>query len=83
MLFDFEIKQGNALGLIVDELKQRYVNPCFYVVVFGAIIEERDLKVSSLDQLVSTNVLKTLELEDLFIAATMHPPGIEPPLGLP
>jgi hypothetical protein len=83
MIFDFEIKHANVLGLIIEELKKRYVNPIFYLSIFGALTEAHDLNIVNLNELVSANFLNDLEFDDLFIATTMHPPGIEPPLGLP
>ncbi len=82
MLFDFEIKHSNGLRMSLDELRARYDAPRFYLAVFGAMTESTDLKISDLSELISAKNLATLDLEDVFIACTMHPPGIEPPLGL-
>ncbi len=46
--------------------------------------EKPDLEINSLDDLVAAATLRTLPcpITDYFIAATIHDPGIEPPLGL-
>ncbi len=40
------------------------------------------LHLKNFDELESAEKLRTANLEDIFIACTMHRPGIEPPLGL-
>ncbi|MFN0074009.1 MAG: toll/interleukin-1 receptor domain-containing protein [Chloroflexota bacterium] len=82
MICDFEIKRADVLGVVINHLRMQYSDPSFYFAVFGAMTEESDLRISSLDQLVSSSFLSSIELEDIFIASTMSPPGIEPPLGL-
>jgi hypothetical protein len=41
-----------------------------------------DLKIARFEELVSAKNLTALKLEDIFIAGTMHHPGIEPPFEL-
>ena len=82
MLFDFEVKSSNVLNIMTDKLRERYKAPKFYFTVFGAMTESEDLKISGVDKLVGIDNLKLAGLEDVFIAFTMHPPGIEPPLEL-
>ena len=81
-LFDFEVKRANVLEIIQDELRKRYKEPRFYFAVFGAMTDTPDLKITSYEELVSARNLASLDLKDIFIACTMHDPGIEPPLEL-
>ncbi|WP_171181001.1 hypothetical protein [Ruegeria sp. HKCCD8929] len=82
MLCDFEIKHAEVLPKIVKELRERYNDPSIYFSVFGAMTECEDLRIKSLSELASASFLPQIRLEEVFIACTMHPPGIEPPLDL-
>ena len=69
---------------VVERLHDVYHEPSIYYAVFGAKTEKPDLEIDSLDELVAAANLRTLPfpITDYFIAATIHDPGIEPPLGL-
>ena len=82
MLCDFEIKRAAVLPRILDYLNSIYNNPKVYYSVFGAMTESEDLKINSISALCSAEFLPLMKIEEIFIACTMHPPGIEPPLGL-
>lgn len=47
--------------------------------VFGAMTGSEDLRIERFDQLIAAELLTILDLQDIFIAGTMHYPGIEPP----
>lgn len=82
MLFDFEVKRSDVLGMILDRLRREYKRPKFYFSVFSAMTDKKSLRVSGFHDLVSAKNLAAAKLEDIFIAFTMHEPGIEPPLEL-
>lgn len=82
LLVDFEVKSGKAQKSIIEELREKYGAPTTYLAVFGALTDSEDLKIGSLDQLTSAKVLLEVGVKDIFAAATMHRPGIEPPLEL-
>lgn len=82
MIFDFEIKYADVLTTITKFLKEKYIEPQFYFCVFGAMTESEDLKIRDLEELVSYNQILENRMQDVYIAATMHPPGIEPPLEI-
>ncbi len=42
----------------------------------------RDLEVASFDDLTGAEIMRAADLAAVFVAATMGPPGIEPPLEL-
>ncbi|MEV0548892.1 hypothetical protein OG308_17005 [Nocardia salmonicida] len=44
--------------------------------------KDRQLDVDSFDDLTGAEIMRAAEFEAIFIAATMGPPGIEPPLEL-
>ncbi|MFI6314678.1 hypothetical protein ACIBEK_31625 [Nocardia fusca] len=44
--------------------------------------KSRDLRVESFDELTGSAIMHAADLAAVFIAATMSPPGIEPPLEL-
>jgi hypothetical protein len=44
--------------------------------------ESADLKIRAFSELKAADNMAKLDIEDYFIAFTMHPPGIDPPLEL-
>ena len=48
----------------------------------GPMTKGRDLEVSSFDDLTGAGIMRAAGFEAVFVAATMSPPGIEPPLEL-
>jgi hypothetical protein len=50
--------------------------------VFGAMTKGDSLEVESFDDLTGAKIMQAARFEAVFIAATMSPPGIEPPLEL-
>lgn len=82
LLADIELKSGNSLKTVFQKLREEYTNPAIYLAIFGATTERPDLKIEDLDELVAAGNLSGLGIRDYFIAATIHHPGIEPPLGL-
>ncbi|WP_327145267.1 hypothetical protein [Nocardia sp. NBC_01327] len=60
----------------------RYPNAELYFAVFGAMTKSRVLTVESFDDLTGAKIMRAAGFEAIFIAATMNPPGIEPPMEL-
>lgn len=82
VLTDFEVKHADVVGFITKEIRRRYPNAEIYFAVFGAMTKERDLKIPSFDDLTGAAIMRAADFKAVFIAATMNPPGIEPPLEL-
>lgn len=82
VICDFEVKRANVIGFVVEELRTRYRNPDLYFAVFGAMTDEDDPRVTSFDRLTGAKIMEKAGFSAVFIATTMHPPGIEPPLEL-
>ncbi|MEV6426534.1 hypothetical protein [Nocardia sp. NPDC051463] len=82
VLCDFEVKHANVVGLISREIRSRYPEAEIYFAVFGAMTKARDLEVASFDHLTGAGIMRAADFAAVFIAATMSPPGIEPPLEL-
>ncbi|GAA2406017.1 hypothetical protein GCM10010191_12510 [Actinomadura vinacea] len=82
VLCDFEVKHADVIGFITREIRRRYPNAEIYFAVFGAMTKGRDLEVTSFDDLTGASIMRAADLAAVFIAATMSPPGIEPPLEL-
>lgn len=82
MICDFEVKHADVIGLICRELRRRYPNASLYFAVFGAMTRSSGLEIPSFDQLTGAEIMRAAGLSAVFIAATMAPPGIEPPLEL-
>ncbi len=82
VICDFEVKHADVVGFISRELRSRYPDASLYFAVFGAMTKGKDLEVSSFDDLTGANIMRAAGFEAVFIAATMGPPGIEPPLEL-
>ncbi|MFD0364960.1 hypothetical protein ACFQZZ_26280 [Nocardia sp. GCM10030253] len=82
VLCDFEVKHANVVGLIGREIRSRYPGAEIYFAVFGAMTKACDLEVASFDHLTGAAIMRAADFAAVFIAATMSPPGIEPPLEL-
>jgi hypothetical protein len=82
VLCDFEVKHADVIGFITREIRHRYPNAEIYFAVFGAMTKDRNREVSSFDDLTGAGIMRAATLAAVFIAATMSPPGIEPPLEL-
>ncbi|MEV7231225.1 hypothetical protein AB0M79_30035 [Polymorphospora sp. NPDC051019] len=82
VICDFEVKHADVVGFISAELRARYPGASLYFAVFGAMTKGRDLEVSGFDDLTGASIMRAAGFEAVFIAATMSPPGIEPPLEL-
>ncbi|GAB3677832.1 hypothetical protein GCM10027589_48120 [Actinocorallia lasiicapitis] len=66
----------------ITEIRARYPGAEIYFAVFGAMTKGRDLEVLSFDDLSGAGIMRAAGLAAVFVAATMSPPGIEPPLEL-
>ncbi len=82
LICDFEVKHADVVGLIARSLRDRYPRAELYFAVFGAMTKGRDLEVGSFDELTGAHIMRAADFAAVFIAATMSPPGIEPPLEL-
>jgi hypothetical protein len=82
VICDFEVKHADVAGFIAREVRARYPGAELYFAVFGAMTKDQDLEVSSFDDLTGATIMKAAGFQAVFIAATMSPPGIEPPLEL-
>ncbi|WP_454196352.1 helix-turn-helix domain-containing protein [Nocardia sp. Marseille-Q1738] len=79
---DFEVKHADVVGYLTRQVRARYPNAELHFAVFGAMTKGRDLKVDSFDDLTGAKIMRAADFAAIFIAATMSPPGIEPPLEL-
>lgn len=82
VICDFEVKHADVVGFIAGRLRDRYPRAELYFAVFGAMTKGGDLEVASFDDLTGARIMKDAAFQAVFIAATMSPPGIEPPLEL-
>lgn len=82
VICDFEVKHADVIGYIARQVRARYPGAELYFAVFGAMTKDRELAVDSFDDLTGAKIMRAAEFEAVFIAATMSPPGIEPPLEL-
>lgn len=82
LICDFEVKHADVVGFVAAELRARYPGARLYFAVFGAMTNDADLAVGSFDDLTGAQIMKAAGFEAVFVAATMSPPGIEPPLEL-
>jgi hypothetical protein len=71
-----------VIGYLAREIRERYPAADLYFAVFGAMTKAADLKVTRFDDLTGAQIMLRADLSAVFIAATMSPPGIEPPLEL-
>ncbi|MGY0235759.1 hypothetical protein [Longispora urticae] len=82
LICDFEVKHADVVGFIAREIRERYPDAALYFAVFGAMTKGSDLDVDSFDDLTGARIMRAADFSAVFIAATMSPPGIEPPLEL-
>ncbi|RKN48224.1 hypothetical protein [Micromonospora endolithica] len=82
LICDFEVKHADVVGFLASEIRRRYPNASLYFAVFGAMTKGSDLEVASFDELTGAQIMRAADFSAVFIAATMSPPGIEPPLEL-
>ncbi|GAA0426353.1 hypothetical protein Acor_55000 [Acrocarpospora corrugata] len=82
VLCDFEVKHANVVGIITQEIRHRYPGAEIYFAVFGAMTKDPSLEVRNFDDLTGAEIMRAADFAAVFIAATMSPPGIEPPLEL-
>jgi len=82
VICDFEVKHADVIGYLARQLRDHYPKAELYFAVFGAMTKDRNLEVGSFDDLTGAKIMRAAEFEAVFIAATMSPPGIEPPLEL-
>jgi transcriptional regulator with XRE-family HTH domain len=82
MICDFEVKHADVVGFIAREIRNRYPGAELYFAVFGAMTKGSDLEVGSFDDLTGARIMRAADFAAVFVAATMSPPGIEPPLEL-
>lgn len=82
VICDFEVKHADVIGYIARQVRARYPGAELYFAVFGAMTKDRELTVDSFDDLTGAKIMRAADFEAVFIAATMSPPGIEPPLEL-
>jgi transcriptional regulator with XRE-family HTH domain len=79
---DFEVKHADVVGFIARSLRARYPGAELHFAVFGAMAKSTELKVGSFGDLTGAEIMRSAGFVSIFIAATMSPPGIEPPLEL-
>ncbi|MFI6314679.1 helix-turn-helix domain-containing protein [Nocardia fusca] len=82
VICDFEVKHADVIGYLTRRVRALYPKADLYFAVFGAMTKSRDLRVESFDELTGSAIMHAADLAAVFIAATMSPPGIEPPLEL-
>ena len=82
VICDFEVKHADVVGYVARVIRDRYPNAELYFAVFGAMTKGSDLEVDSFDELTGAQIMHAADFAAVFIAATMSPPGIEPPLEL-
>ncbi|NNH68908.1 helix-turn-helix domain-containing protein [Nocardia uniformis] len=82
VICDFEVKHADVIGQLAGQVRAKYPKAELYFAVFGAMTKGRDLEVASFDDLTGAKIMRGADFEAIFIAATMSPPGIEPPLEL-
>jgi hypothetical protein len=81
VLCDFEVKHADIVGFISKEIRRRYPGAEIHFAVFGAMTKGK-LEVSDFDDLTGASIMRAANFKAVHIAATMSPPGIEPPLEL-
>jgi hypothetical protein len=82
VICDFEVKHADVIGYLAEQVRDRYPEAELYFAVFGAMTKEITLAVDSFDDLTGAHIMRAADFAAVFIAATMSPPGIEPPLEL-
>ncbi|GGQ71465.1 hypothetical protein [Couchioplanes azureus] len=81
VICDFEVKHADVVGLVAGELRERHPGAELYFAVFGIMTKGESLEVDGFDDLTGSTIMQAAKFEAVFIAATMSPPGIEPPLS--
>jgi len=81
-LCDFEVKHADVVGVVANQIRARYPGAELYFAVFGAMTKGRDLHIENFDDLVGARIMRAADFAAVFVASTMSPPGIEPPLEL-
>jgi hypothetical protein len=81
VICDFEVKHADVVGFITRQVRERYPGADLYFAVFGAMTKGSDLEVG-FEELTGAGIMTAAGFKAIFIAATMSPPGIEPPLEL-
>jgi hypothetical protein len=81
VICDFEVKHADVAGFIARQVRDRYPAADLYFAVFGAMTHDSSLE-AGFDDLTGAGIMKGAGFRAVFIAATMSPPGIEPPLEL-
>ena len=81
VICDFEVKHADVVGFITRQVRAQYPDADIYFAVFGAMTKGSDLEVE-FEDLTGAGIMTAAEFKAVFIAATMSPPGIEPPLEL-
>ncbi|WP_344220099.1 hypothetical protein [Nonomuraea bangladeshensis] len=81
VLCDFEVKHADVVGFISREIRNQYPGAQIYFAVFGAMTKGK-LEVDNFDDLTGASIMRAANIKAVFVAATMSPPGIEPPLEL-
>jgi hypothetical protein len=82
VICDFEVKHADVVGYITRQLRARYPASDIYFAVFGAMTKGSALEVDSFEDLTGAQIMTAAGFKAIFVAATMNPPGIEPPLEL-
>ncbi|MEV0456312.1 hypothetical protein [Catellatospora methionotrophica] len=82
VICDFEVKHADVVGYVARKVRESYPRALLYFAVFGAMTKGSNLEVSGFDDLTGAEIMLAAEFDAIFIAATMSPPGIEPPLEL-
>jgi hypothetical protein len=82
VICDFEVKHADVVGFITRQVRERYPDADIYFAVFGAMTKGSALEVTSFEELTGAGIMTDARFKAVFIAATMGPPGIEPPLEL-
>lgn len=81
VICDFEVKRADVVGFITRQVRERYPGADVYFAVFGAMTKDSELNVA-FEDLTGAGIMTAAGFKAVFIAATMSPPGIEPPLEL-
>jgi transcriptional regulator with XRE-family HTH domain len=82
VICDFEVKHADVAGFIARQVRERYPGAELYFAVFGAMTKGSNLEVADFNELTGARIMRDAGFAAVFIAATMSPPGIEPPLEL-
>ena len=80
VICDFEVKHADVVGYVARQVRQRYPGAELYFAVFGAMTRAADLRVACFDDLTGAEIMRNAGFAAVFMAATMGPPGIEPPV---